>query len=63
MKKAAFYTSGGILAVSALGHGVRLFTGFDMVVVGIIVPLWMSLPAMIIGALLAIWVTVGARRL
>jgi hypothetical protein len=63
MKKAAFYTSGVILGLGAVGHGLRLFTGIDIAVAGIIVPMWVSFPAMIIGTLLSIWVTVGARRL
>ena len=63
MKKAAFYTSGIMLAAGAVGHGVRFFAGIEVVVAGIIVPMWVSLPSMIVGGLLAIWITVGAWRL
>lgn len=63
MKKAAFYTSGVLLAIGSAGHALRLFSGIDIVVAGIIVPGWVSFAAMIIGAALAVWIIVGARRL
>jgi len=63
MKKIAFYTSGILLAVGSIGHGLRFFASIEVVVAGVIVPLWVSLLSMIVGALLAIWIIVGARRL
>lgn len=63
MKKAAFYASGVILAIGAIGHGVRFFAGIEIIVAGIAVPMWVSFVAMIIGAALAIWIAMGAWRL
>jgi hypothetical protein len=63
MKKAAFYIAGVLLAVGSAGHGVRYFSGMEVVVAGITVPMWVSFPAMIVAALLALWIIVGARRL
>ncbi len=63
MKKVAYYTSGFLLAIGSIGHGVRFFAGIEFVVAGILVPMWVSLPSMIVGGLLAIWITVGAWRL
>jgi hypothetical protein len=63
MKKAAYYASSLMLAAGSAGHGVRFFAGIDVAIAGIIVPMWVSLPSMIIGGLLAIWITIGAWRL
>jgi len=63
MKKAAFYISGFLLAIGSIGHGVHFFAGIEVAVAGILVPTWVSLPSMIVGALLASWITIGAWRL
>jgi len=63
MKKAAYYMSGFLLATGSLGHGVHFFAGIEVAVAGILVPTWVSLPSMIVGGLLAIWIAVGAWRL
>jgi hypothetical protein len=62
MQKAAFYTSGAVFAVVAFAHMVRLITGFEIVVDGVIVPVWVSFLGALIAALLAVWMMVAARR-
>lgn len=62
MQKAALYTSSIFFAVGAVAHGVRLITGFEIVIDGFVVPDWMSYLGMPIAALLAIWMAVAARR-
>jgi hypothetical protein len=62
MQKAALYTSVLIFAAGAVGHGVRLATGLEIVVGGVVVPIWVSFPGVLIAALLAFWMAVAARR-
>ncbi len=62
MQKAALYTSGVFFAAGAVGHGVRLTTGFQIVVDGFVVPVWVSFPGALIAALLAIWMVAAAGR-
>ena len=62
MHKAALYTSGAVFAAVALAHVVRLTTGFEIVVGGAIVPMWVSFLGALIAALLAVWMAVVARR-
>ncbi len=62
MQKAALYTSGVVFAAGAVAHGVRLITGIEIVVNGVVVPVWMSFPVAFIVALLAVWMAVSARR-
>jgi len=62
MQKAALYTSGVFFAVGALAHLVRLIIGFEIVIAGFVVPLWISFPAALIAALLTAWMVAAARR-
>ena len=62
MQKAALYTSGVVFAAVAVAHLVRLTTGFEIAVGGIIVPVWVSFLGALIAALLAAWMVVAARR-
>ena len=62
MQKAALYTSGVVFAAVAVAHLVRLATGFEIVVGGIIVPVWVSFLGALIAALLAAWMVAAARR-
>ena len=62
MRKAALYTSGAVFAAVAVAHVVRLITGFEIVVGGVIVPEWVSFIGALIAALLAAWMVVAARR-
>ena len=62
MQKAALYTSGIIFATGAIAHGVRLTTGFEIIVGGFVVPVWVSFPGVLIATLLAVWMAVAARR-
>jgi hypothetical protein len=62
MQKAALYTSGVIFAAGAVGHAVRLIKGFEIVIGGFVVPVWVSIPGVIAAALLALWMVVAARR-
>ena len=62
MQKAALYTSGVVFAAVAVAHVVRLATGFEIIVGGIIVPVWASFLGALIAALLAVWMVAEARR-
>ena len=62
MQKAALYTAGVFFAVGAAAHLVRLIIGFEIVIGGAIVPMWMSFPGALIATLLAVWMVVAARR-
>ena len=62
MQKAALYTSGAVFAAVAVAHVVRLITGFEIVVGGVIVPVWVSFLGALITVLLAVWMAVAARR-
>jgi hypothetical protein len=62
MQKAALYTSGIFFAAGAVGHLVRLATGFEIVVGGVTVPPWVSFPGTLVAAALAIWMVAAARR-
>ncbi len=62
LQKAALYTAGIFFAVGAIVHAIRLVTGFGIVVGTITVPVWVSIPALLAGVLLAIWMAVAARR-
>ena len=55
MQKAALYTSGVIFAAGAVVHLVRLIAGIEIVVGGVVAPVWVSFPGVLIAALLAIW--------
>ncbi|MHA1152360.1 MAG: hypothetical protein ACTSQ7_06780 [Alphaproteobacteria bacterium] len=62
MRKAALFTSGVIFAAAAVVHAVRLITDFEIVVGGVVVPLWVSFPGVLVAALLAVWMAVAGRR-
>ncbi len=62
MQKAVLYTSSVVFAAVAIGHTVRLTTGAEIVVNGVVVPVWMSFPGASIAALLVVWMAVAARR-
>ncbi len=62
MQKAALYTSGVVFAAVAVAHLARLITGLEIIVGGVVAPLWVSFPGTLIAALLAIWMVVAARR-
>ena len=62
MHKAALYTSGVIFAAVAIAHLVRLITGFEIVVGGIVVPVPMSCLGALIAGALAVWMAVAAQR-
>lgn len=62
MQKAALYTSGVFFAAGAIGHVVRLTTSMEIVIGGLVVPLWVSAPGVLIAALLALWMVVAAQR-
>lgn len=62
MQKAALYISGIVFAAVAVALGLRLATDFKIVADGVVVPLWISFPGALIAALLALWMTLEARR-
>ena len=62
MQKVALYVSGGFFAVGAAAHLVRLIAGFDLVIAGIAVPVWMSFPGVTFATLLAAWMFLAARE-
>lgn len=62
MQKAALYTAGIFFAVGAIVHAIRLVTGFEIVIGTMAVPVWVSIPGLLAGGLLATWMAVAARR-
>lgn len=62
MQKAALYTSAAFFTVGAIAHLVRLIVGFEIIISGIVVPIWASIPGVLIAALLAAWMAAAARR-
>ena len=50
-----------LLAVIAVAHLARLFTGFEIVVNGFAVPQWASMPGAIVAGGLAVMVAREAR--
>ena len=51
-----------LFTLIALVHLLRLFTGWEVVVAGYVVPVWFSLPGLIIAGGLAVMVWREARR-
>ncbi len=62
MPKPALYTAAAIFAVIAILHLIRYFLDTEIVVGGAVVPVFASLPAGIILALLALWMAYAARN-
>jgi len=62
MQKAALTTAGAIFAIGAAAHLARLILGFGIVIGGIDLPTWVSLPAGLVAAGLALWMVAAARR-
>ena len=62
MQKPALYTAAVIFAVISTVHWLRLFLKTEIVVGGAPAPLWLSLAAGVIFALLAVWLAVAGRR-
>jgi len=51
-----------VFTLVALLHLLRLFTGWEIVVTGYVVPVWFSLPGVIIAGGLAVMVWREARK-
>jgi len=51
-----------LFTLIALVHLLRLFTGWEVVVAGYVVPVWFSLPGLIIAGGLAVMVWREAHR-
>jgi hypothetical protein len=62
MQKAALYVSGIFFAIGTVAHLWRLINDIEIVINGIVVPMWISFPGVLVAALLAIWMLVAARR-
>jgi hypothetical protein len=62
MQKAALYFSSVFFTVGAIAHLVRLIAGFEIVIGGYAAPVWVSLPAAFVAALLALWMLIAAQR-
>lgn len=62
MHRPALYTAAAIFAVVGLVHLIRFLNGAEVVIGGVSVPVWVSLPAAVIFAGLAVWMIVAARR-
>ena len=58
----ATWIATGILGLIALGHLLRLLFGFEVVIGGVEIPTWVSVPAGMAAAALAIFVILEARR-
>jgi hypothetical protein len=54
-----------VLALIALVHLLRLFTGWDVVVAGFVVPVWWSAPILVIfaGLALLVWREADGQRI
>ena len=62
MQKAALYVSGIFFAIGTVAHLWRLSNDIEIVIDGIVVPMWISFPGVSAAALLAVWMLVAARR-
>lgn len=62
MHRPALYTAAAIFAVVALVHLIRFLAASEVVIGGVSIPVWLSLPAAVILAGLALWMIVAARR-
>ncbi|MBH61037.1 MAG: hypothetical protein CL569_01005 [Alphaproteobacteria bacterium] len=62
MQKAALLTSGALFAIATIAHGVRLFTEFEISMAGVIVPVWVSYPGVLVAAALTTWMVMAAWR-
>ena len=62
MQRAALTAAGAIFAIGAAAHLLRLIVGFEIVIGGIDLPTWVSLPAGLVAAGLAVWMLAAARR-
>ena len=51
-----------VLAVIAVVHLLRLFTGWEIAVSGFVIPVWWSVPGFVIAGGLALMVWREARR-
>ena len=54
--------SGLLFAVVAISHAARLFLGWDIMVDGIEVPMWVSWAGLVVPGLLALWSIVLCGR-
>ncbi|HEU0264341.1 MAG TPA: hypothetical protein VFR01_01285 [Geobacterales bacterium] len=54
--------SSGIFALIALVHLVRLFVGVEIVIHGVTVPQWVSIPGFVIAAGLSVMLWKEARQ-
>ncbi len=62
MQKPALYTAALIFAAVALAHLVRYFLDTEVVVGGVVIPVFPSLPVGIVLAALAVWMVLAGRR-
>ncbi len=50
-----------ILSLIAVGHVLRLVFAFEVVIAGVVIPMWVSVPALAAAGGLAIWLAREAR--
>ncbi len=62
MRKAALATSAVVFAAVAAVHMARLVAGTGIAVGGVQVPVWVSAPAGVVFAGLAVWLLLARRR-
>jgi len=62
MQKAALYFAGAFFAAGAIAHLIRLILGIQIVVDGVVAPVWWSAPGTLVAALIAAWMLIAARR-
>lgn len=62
MPKVALYVAAILFAAGAVGHLVRLFTNYQIIIGSIEVPIWVSFPGAAVAAALAAWMAASARR-
>ena len=51
-----------VLGLVAIAHLLRLFTAWEVTVTGVVIPVWISLPGLVIAGGLAVMVWREARK-
>jgi len=56
MKDTALKVAGTIFLVVSIGHLLRLFLKFDIIIAGYVLPMWFSILGFIFPLLLSLWI-------
>ena len=63
MHRPALYTAAAVFALVAALHVARYLADTEIIIGGAAVPVFVSLPAGLAAAALAVWMIIAARRL